>query len=55
VPIEILLTDVPPPGWYHLGSKQEVPKPACYVGCFGDRYCWVMPEGMGALSRSTAY
>jgi hypothetical protein len=31
VPIEILLIDVPPPGWFHVGKKQDVPRDACYV------------------------
>jgi hypothetical protein len=53
VPIEILLTDVPPPGWFHVGCKEDVPKTACYVGRSGNRYAWVMPDGVGALSRFT--
>lgn len=51
VPIDVLLTDVPPPGWYHIGRKKDVPKGACYVGCWGDRYAWVMPEGIPQLSQ----
>jgi hypothetical protein len=38
VPIELLVSDVPPPGWFHLGNKRDVPKDACYVGRYGDRY-----------------
>jgi hypothetical protein len=53
VPIEVLLTDVPPPGWYHLGAKKDVPKTACYVGRYGDRYAWVMADGMPSLSQFT--
>lgn len=53
VPIHVLLTDVPAPGWYQFGCKQDVPKDACYVGCFGGRYCWVMPEGVPDLARFT--
>jgi hypothetical protein len=53
VPIEILLSDVPPPGWFHVGCKKDVPKDACYVGCYGDRYAWVMAEGIPALARFT--
>lgn len=53
VPIEILLTDVPPPGWFHVGCKKDVPKNACYVGCHGSLYAWVMPEGVAGLSRFT--
>lgn len=53
IPIEILMTDVPPVGWFGLGGKRDVPRNACYVGKFGDRYAWVMPEGMPSLSRFT--
>jgi uncharacterized membrane protein YgcG len=54
VPIEILMTDVPPPGWFQVGCKAEVPKHACYVGRWGDRYAWVMPDGIPDLARFTA-
>ncbi len=50
VPIEILLTDVPSPGWHHVCYKKDVPRDACYVGCYG---LWVTPGGMAALSRFT--
>jgi hypothetical protein len=53
VPIEILLSDVPVPGWYYIGGKKDVPKDACYVGCWCDRCAWVMPDGVEALSRFT--
>jgi hypothetical protein len=53
VPIEVLLTDVPPPGWFQLGGKKDVPKDACYVGCYGDRYAWVTPDGLPGLARFT--
>jgi hypothetical protein len=53
VPIEVLLTDVPPPGWFQLGGKKDVPKDACYVARYGDRYAWVMPDGMPGLARFT--
>ena len=53
VPIDVLLSDVPPPGWYHLGGKHDVPDDACYVGRFGDRYAWVTAEGVPGLSRFT--
>lgn len=53
VPIEILLSDVPPPGWYRIGSKSDVPKNACYVANFGKRYAWVTPDGMPGLARFT--
>jgi hypothetical protein len=53
VPIYILLTDVPAPGWFHFGCKRDVPKCACYVSNWGDRYVWVMPDGVQALSRFT--
>src|SRR5262245_24212727 len=53
VPIEVLLTDVPPPGWFQLGGKKDVPKDACYVARYGDRYAWVTPDGMPGLARFT--
>ena len=53
VPIDILLSDVPPPGWYHLGCQRDVPKDACYVGRHGNRYAWVTPDGVPGLSRFT--
>lgn len=53
VPIEVLLRDVPPPGWYHVGCKRDVPKDACHVGRYGELYCWVTPGGMPGLSRFT--
>ena len=54
VPLEVLITDVPPPGWYHIGCKKDVPKDACYVGRWGDRYAWVTAGGMPQLARFTA-
>ncbi|MFH5805649.1 hypothetical protein [Alienimonas sp. DA493] len=53
VPIEVLLSDVPPPGWYGVGGKQDVPKCACHVGRCGDTYVWVTPDGLPSLSRFT--
>jgi len=53
VPIEVLLSDVPAPGWLHLGGKKDVPRDACYVGRCGDRYAWVTPDGMSGLARFT--
>ena len=53
VPIEVLLSDVPPPGWFQLGGKRDVPNDACYVGRSGDRYAWVTPDGMPGLARFT--
>ena len=53
VPIEVLLRDVPPPGWYGVGRKEDVPECARYVGRHGDRFVWVTPNGMPGLSRFT--
>jgi hypothetical protein len=53
VPIELLLSDVPPPGWFHVGGRKDVPKNACYVGRYGDRYAWVTPDGVPGLARFT--
>ena len=53
VPVDLLLADVPAPGWFGLGSKGDVPDDACHVGRHGDRYAWVTPRGVGGLSRFT--
>ncbi len=53
VPTHILLSDVPPPGWYHFGCRRDVPKDACYVGHHGDRYVWVTADGVPQLARFT--
>ena len=53
VPLEILTTDVPAPGWWHTGCRKDVPKHACYVGRWGDRYAWVTADGMPHLARFT--
>jgi hypothetical protein len=42
-----------PRGWYHSGCKADVPKNACYIGCYQSRYVWVMPEGREGLARFT--
>lgn len=42
-----------PVGWFCIGGKRDVPKGACYVGHWCDRYVWVMPEGVGGLSEFT--
>ena len=54
VPLEVLLTDVPPPGWYHIGAWRDVPPDACYVGRWGDRHAWVTDDGVPQLARLTA-
>ena len=41
------------PGWFHVGSRRDVPKDACYVGRSGDRYAWVGPDGIDALTEFT--
>ena len=41
------------PGWFHVGRKWDVPKGACYVGKCGDRYVWVEPDGLDALTEFT--
>jgi hypothetical protein len=40
-------------GWFHVGSKRDVPKDACYVGRSGDRYAWVSPDGIDGLTEFT--
>ena len=43
--------------WLNCGQKHDMPKCACYVGhyrgCQGDRYVWVMPEGLKTLREFT--
>jgi hypothetical protein len=41
------------PGWFHVGSKHDVPKDACYVGRSGNCYTWVGPDGIDALTEFT--
>jgi hypothetical protein len=41
------------PGWFHTGTRHDVPKHACYVGRYKDRYAWVCPQDIAALSRFT--
>jgi hypothetical protein len=41
------------PGWFHVGRKRDVPKDACYVGKYRDRYVWVCPEGREQLTEFT--
>ena len=53
VPIDVLLTDVPPPGWFCVGCEDDVPDCACHVGNYRDRYVWVTPAGLPGLSRFT--
>jgi hypothetical protein len=54
VPLEVLMTDVPPPGWYQVGRKKDVPAHAAYVGRSGHRYAWVTADGVPDLARFTA-
>jgi hypothetical protein len=42
-----------PTGWFHIGERKDVPKNACYVGSFKDRYAWVDARGMDGLARFT--
>ena len=42
-----------PLGWFHIGQKRDVPKDACYVGRYGDRYAWVDAHGVDGLSQFT--
>jgi hypothetical protein len=41
------------PGWFHVGSKRDVPKDACYVGKSGECYVWVCPDGIDRLTDFT--
>ncbi len=42
-----------PTDWYGVGCKAEVPKEACFVSCYQNKYVWVLPQGMEGLSRFT--
>ena len=42
-----------PQGWYGAGCRKDVPKDACYVGQYGDRYVWVGRGHIDALTRLT--
>lgn len=42
-----------PTGWYHVGTEDDVPPNACYVGNYCDTYVWVTPDGMDDFSRFT--
>jgi hypothetical protein len=41
------------PGWFHVGSRRDVPKDACYVGRSGHCYVWVGPDGVDRLTEFT--
>ena len=51
--VEISRTGEVPLGWFGVGTKKDVPKGACHVGHHGATYVWVMPEGVGGLTRFT--
>jgi hypothetical protein len=40
-------------GWFQTGSKHDLPKDACYVGRYKDRYAWVLQDGVDELSQFT--
>ncbi|HEY4310544.1 MAG TPA: hypothetical protein VGN12_13920 [Pirellulales bacterium] len=42
-----------PVGWFCVGCKRDVPKDACFVGHYCDRYVWVMPDRVEDLSHFT--
>jgi hypothetical protein len=42
-----------PTGWFRSGGKKDVPKDACYVGCYCDTRVWVLPDGLEGLTRFT--
>ena len=41
------------PGWFHVGSKHDVPKDACYVGRCGTHFVWVGADGVDQLTEFT--
>jgi hypothetical protein len=42
-----------PRDWFCSGCYKDVPKEACCIGSYRERYVWVMPWGMEGLSRFT--
>ena len=40
-------------GWFCVGRKRDVPRDAAFVGHHDGCYVWVMPEGVGGLTRYT--
>jgi hypothetical protein len=40
-----------PVGWFGRGGRRDVPHDACYVGKYGNSYCWVCPEGRAGLAE----
>jgi hypothetical protein len=40
-----------PRGWFHVGTKWDVPHNACYKGHCGKVYVWVTPDGRESLAR----
>jgi hypothetical protein len=40
-------------GWFYIGGKRDVPKDACYVGCYKDRFAWVRADGRERLADFT--
>jgi hypothetical protein len=40
-----------PRNWFHVGSKYQVPRDACYKGHCGKTWVWVGPEGRAALAE----
>jgi hypothetical protein len=40
-------------GWFGVGRKHDIPRNACYVGRFRDRYAWVCPDGCRDLADFT--
>ncbi len=42
-----------PVGWFYLGERHDVPKGACYVGRYKNRYAWVDAHGIDGLAQFT--
>ncbi len=51
--VEAVLACAIPTDWYCIGCKTDVPKDACCVGCYQNKYVWVLLQGMEGLSRFT--
>jgi hypothetical protein len=42
-----------PQGWFHVGTRKDVPKDARYCGHYHNVYVWVTDDGLDGLSRFT--
>ena len=41
------------PGWFCVGKRRDVPRDACYVGCYCDTWVWIPADGREGLTDFT--